>query len=287
MSFNDINNGENKEGIPSDARIEALSAACGFLSDATRLRIIDILFREERINVSHLSNTLRMSQPAVSHHLTILRYAGFVDFRREGKSNFYFLEQKCRKIWESILLGVAGEEAILSPGNQTSTPLHVRDFLKTPVPLPVTKAAKHQPLPSASPQTGAVPTRVLEPEPVRTVTERSEKFEAPMMQIELDPRSVPLANGPLLAFMKERLTPKDLIDFAQCIDLADDGELHSLGYATFAKLIMKLCRFPNMIEASPLSRLILIKPESRTAEQQALYETLATQHLRFNIPVYS
>ena len=31
------------------------------------------------------------SQPAVSHHLTLMRGVGLVDFRREGKHNFYHL----------------------------------------------------------------------------------------------------------------------------------------------------------------------------------------------------
>ena len=32
-----------------------------------------------------------MSQPAVSHHLALLRHGGIVDRRRQGKNNFYSL----------------------------------------------------------------------------------------------------------------------------------------------------------------------------------------------------
>ena len=35
-----------------------------------------------------------VSQPTVSHHLSILRAAGLVDSRREGKQVFYTLNQK-------------------------------------------------------------------------------------------------------------------------------------------------------------------------------------------------
>jgi ArsR family transcriptional regulator len=35
---------------------------------------------------------LGQSQPAVSHHLTLLRMAGLVGFRREGKFNFYRMD---------------------------------------------------------------------------------------------------------------------------------------------------------------------------------------------------
>ena len=34
-----------------------------------------------------------MSQPAVSHHLALLRLGGIVDRRRQGKNNFYSLTE--------------------------------------------------------------------------------------------------------------------------------------------------------------------------------------------------
>jgi DNA-binding transcriptional ArsR family regulator len=32
-----------------------------------------------------------MSQPAMSHHLTLLRHGGLIERRRQGKNNFYTL----------------------------------------------------------------------------------------------------------------------------------------------------------------------------------------------------
>src|SRR5512134_1445274 len=43
----------------------------------------------EKLNVSH-----PISQPTVSHHLAILRDAGLVNIREEGKQTFYQLNQK-------------------------------------------------------------------------------------------------------------------------------------------------------------------------------------------------
>jgi ArsR family transcriptional regulator, arsenate/arsenite/antimonite-responsive transcriptional repressor len=43
----------------------------------------------EKINVSQ-----RISQPTVSHHLAILRDAGLVNVREEGKQTFYTLNQE-------------------------------------------------------------------------------------------------------------------------------------------------------------------------------------------------
>lgn len=59
------------------------------LSDETRLRILLYLMREKELHVSALCDRLEQSQPAVSHHLALLRVAGLIEARRDGKHNFY------------------------------------------------------------------------------------------------------------------------------------------------------------------------------------------------------
>lgn len=59
------------------------------LSDETRLRILLYLVREGELHVTALCERLKQSQPAVSHHLALLRVAGVIEARREGKHNFY------------------------------------------------------------------------------------------------------------------------------------------------------------------------------------------------------
>lgn len=59
------------------------------LSDETRLRILFFLMQEEELNVRTLCDLLGQSQPAVSHHLALLRVAGLIESRRDGKHNFY------------------------------------------------------------------------------------------------------------------------------------------------------------------------------------------------------
>ena len=41
------------------------------------------------LHVTDLCNRLGQSQPAVSHHLALLRVSGLIESRREGKHNFY------------------------------------------------------------------------------------------------------------------------------------------------------------------------------------------------------
>lgn len=61
------------------------------LADETRLRIVQSLLQQKEIHVRAFCERLGQSQPAVSHHLALLRGAGLIDVRREGKHNFYHL----------------------------------------------------------------------------------------------------------------------------------------------------------------------------------------------------
>ena len=60
------------------------------VSDPTRLQLI-ILLSEREQHVGGLCDQFNMSQPAVSHHLALLRHGRIVDRRRQGKNNFYTL----------------------------------------------------------------------------------------------------------------------------------------------------------------------------------------------------
>ncbi|WP_092047706.1 ArsR/SmtB family transcription factor [Planctomicrobium piriforme] len=63
------------------------------LADETRLKILFFLGREKELHVSALCERLGQSQPAVSHHLALLRVAGLIEPRRDGKHNFYSIQQ--------------------------------------------------------------------------------------------------------------------------------------------------------------------------------------------------
>jgi ArsR family transcriptional regulator len=64
------------------------------LADENRLQILRILMREGELHVSKICEELEESQPAVSHHLTQLRHARLVDFRRDGKFNHYYISSE-------------------------------------------------------------------------------------------------------------------------------------------------------------------------------------------------
>ncbi len=60
------------------------------LSDSTRLRLLALLFKEE-LSVAELQEILGMAQSRISSQLALLRQAGFVSDRRDGKKAFYSL----------------------------------------------------------------------------------------------------------------------------------------------------------------------------------------------------
>ena len=58
------------------------------LADPTRRAVFERLSQQE-MNVSELKSGFRVSQPAISQHLTALKNAGLVCERREGRYIYY------------------------------------------------------------------------------------------------------------------------------------------------------------------------------------------------------
>ncbi|MEN6372353.1 MAG: metalloregulator ArsR/SmtB family transcription factor [Armatimonadota bacterium] len=61
------------------------------LGDPVRLKIVKMVATAGELCVCHIVEELGMSQPAVSHHLTRLRYSGLLKARKEGQWVYYSL----------------------------------------------------------------------------------------------------------------------------------------------------------------------------------------------------
>ncbi len=68
-----------------------LSEIFRVMSDPTRLRIISLLAQHE-LCVCDIAAALNMTQSAISHQLRVLRMAGLVKFRKEGRIAWYSLD---------------------------------------------------------------------------------------------------------------------------------------------------------------------------------------------------
>jgi ArsR family transcriptional regulator len=67
---------------------------CKALGDETRQRILELLLTKGDMCVSDLVDAFNVSQPTISHHLTLLKNARLVTGRREGKQVFYSVNQE-------------------------------------------------------------------------------------------------------------------------------------------------------------------------------------------------
>ena len=75
-------------GMPREQTFEAVSDLMKMMSDPKRIQIFWILCHCEEC-VINLSALLELSSPAVSHHLKLLKTAGLIVSRREGKEVYY------------------------------------------------------------------------------------------------------------------------------------------------------------------------------------------------------
>lgn len=91
----------------SDAAVKDLVKVFKLLSDETRLRILLYLSQQEEMHVRALCEILHQSQPAVSHHLALLRVAELIESRRDGKHNYYrILPQRFQELLDLVFAAV-------------------------------------------------------------------------------------------------------------------------------------------------------------------------------------
>jgi ArsR family transcriptional regulator len=106
----------------SDDTIHDLTAVFKLLSDKSRLKIVLALAERGPMHVTDLCDLVDQTQPAVSHHLTLMRIVGLVGYDRRGKHNYYFLASDyVRDLFEEFFAEAGNEQQTVTLEDCTLT----------------------------------------------------------------------------------------------------------------------------------------------------------------------
>ncbi len=84
------------------------------LSDSIRVRILHLI-EDTELCVCNLSSILNMPQSSLSHHLALLKDAGYIESRKNGKWSYYKLNKFTGEDERSILLKILLENTFQDP----------------------------------------------------------------------------------------------------------------------------------------------------------------------------
>jgi DNA-binding transcriptional ArsR family regulator len=98
--------------IPSEVDLQELSDKLTLLSVKSRLGLL-FLLKDKSHCVCDLTEHTKMSQSLISHHLSDLTTAGFVNSKREGKYIDYYLTPKGEGLVKTLMIIAAnGKEQL-------------------------------------------------------------------------------------------------------------------------------------------------------------------------------
>ena len=106
----------------SDELVEAreLRIYLRAIGDLARLQIMRQLAQNKEMGVTELARALRVSQPLLSFHLGVLRRAGLVSVRKEGRSVFCALNRQTLRSFGQRLDAWVGESPAKDGGKDSA-----------------------------------------------------------------------------------------------------------------------------------------------------------------------
>ena len=79
-----------RDSLPQEDFLFDLAELYKIFGDSTRIKILYVLFEAE-LCVNDIASVLNMTVSAISHQLRVLKQAGLIKFRRDGKTVYYSL----------------------------------------------------------------------------------------------------------------------------------------------------------------------------------------------------
>lgn len=97
----DLETAERLRALKADAELEASATRYKALGDPTRLTLARALAGAEELCVCDLAWIAERAENLVSHHLRLMRSAGLVNSRRDGKMVLYRLSPEATALLEA------------------------------------------------------------------------------------------------------------------------------------------------------------------------------------------
>ncbi|MBV6646487.1 MAG: metalloregulator ArsR/SmtB family transcription factor [Cyclobacteriaceae bacterium] len=82
-------------------------------SDESRVRIIHLLFQKQELSISDLEGILGFTQTKTSRHITYLRNAGLVNYRKHDQWVFYSIKEEVSAIVSDIFRFLNKDNSLL------------------------------------------------------------------------------------------------------------------------------------------------------------------------------
>lgn len=79
------------------------------LSDESRRKIVSMLI-EKDMSVNEIAKDFNKTQPCISHHLEVLKNAGIVEYRKEGKFSIYSINMSSIQYIINWFIGLKGSK---------------------------------------------------------------------------------------------------------------------------------------------------------------------------------
>ncbi len=90
--------------------INDVSSFLKIFSDKTRISLLNCLLNGE-MNVGQLSQSMQMSQSAISHQLRVLRQNKLVKYRKDGKNVYYSVyDEHVKLLLKQCIIHVANKK---------------------------------------------------------------------------------------------------------------------------------------------------------------------------------
>lgn len=101
--FKQISIMAKKSSTKKNDKSRKLVAFFKAIAHPTRMGIVQLLLKEEKLTVNTICNTLDLEQSLTSHHLAGMRESGVLSSKRNGKNIYYMLSNpKIKDILASV-----------------------------------------------------------------------------------------------------------------------------------------------------------------------------------------